>query len=92
VEEGVDLAKRERAGSPGGGLAMLCVVDHDRLGAAQGRTGREFVHPRARRAGGAGEEALGQEEPEPAAVGVEHLEDPHVGVVAGHGRRRVGET
>ena len=81
VEQRVDLVERQQRRLPGGRLRDVEVVDDDRRGAQQPRLGHERAHPRPAALALAGVE-VAEVQPDRRAVGVGHLPDPDVGVVA----------
>ena len=82
VEQRVTSSKVSSVGWPSGGSGDVEVVDDDGRGAEQPRLRDEGVHPGAAALALAGVE-VAEVQPERRPVGVGHLPDPHVGVVAG---------
>lgn len=82
VEEGVDLVEGQQRRLAGTGPGDVEVVDDDGALAEQRGLVHQVVHPGAAALGGAGVE-VAEIEADRAAVLLEDLEDPDVGVVAG---------
>ena len=82
VEQGDDLVEGQQRGFALRGLGDVQVVGDHRLRAEQAGLGDVGVHPGAAPLGGPGVE-VADEEPERAAVLLEHLPDADVGVIDG---------